>query len=158
KKLDDLQKDKKADKKAIKALQDALDKQGEKVKAELGEGMKAVRENYNDHSLKIEGYATECANGLKRSQDSLKKFEDAPNPLGGSDFDMATYAAGYIKTLVDLANKDADEYGKSWFEYRGFNGSGGYGVDAAFLKDFTTARMNLMNEQKTINTKINTME
>lgn len=146
----------KADKTKIANVQKSLENQGKLISKKLETDIAGVAVNFKEHALKADKYVAMAADALKGAKAGLKSFSADPNrAMHKKEFDAATEPAGYIKLLHTSMVADADDYGKSWFGYRGYNGSGpAHSLDKSVVAKFNASVGKLMNDQKGLTAKI----
>ncbi|HVX84003.1 MAG TPA: hypothetical protein VH253_04230 [Phycisphaerae bacterium] len=132
-------------------LKKKADAAGKKVKEKLDADIAGIRQNAVTHFQHVDTFLGQCETYLKNSKEAYNKWLSSH---ADKDRDMATYAEGIINTTHGLAVKDADEYGKAWFEYRANIAAG---VDPAYAGHFVGEVGKLVNEGKVYTGKIDKM-
>lgn len=150
----------KGDKKQIATLQKSLENQGKLIQKKLETDIAGVVVNFKEHALKADKYVAMAADSLKIAKKGLEGFSDDPNrTMHRKRFLDATDPAGVIKLYHTMMADDADDYGKSWFGYRGYNGTGpSHSLDKSIVAKFNSIVGKLMNDQKGVATKISKID
>lgn len=154
--LKELKKDKKADKKKIKELESQLKEKGKKIKGLVDKDMSAVENNFKKHFTQIDTWLGQGSKALSESKAALKKLQS--DPTATKEQGLATIALPRLQALSRQASQDANDYGQSWFKWRGWNGKQTYDLDKTVVEDFAKLRRKIMTEQKQIQSKINKLE
>lgn len=137
---------KKKDKNAIKVAEKNLDKCVKDASKVVKAAIEGAEKNFKAHQKQVAAYFKMCKDYLKIAQKALKN----------QDTDVASYGVPSIKSVSDLAEKDADDYGKSWFKVRGFNNAGD--VDPKVGDDFNKRVGVLMNNGKFVTQQVQQMK
>ncbi len=146
----------KGDKKKIAEMKKELDAKGKVIAKKLDTDIAGVAVNFKEYALKVERYLTEAQKSLNGAKTALKNFASDPNPaMFRKELEAATQPASFIKTMYDVMVEDTKDYGKSWFGYRGYNGSGpAHSLDKTVVANFNKQVGKLMNDQKQCGTKV----
>ena len=145
---------KKGDKKKVADLKKELDEKGKKIEKKLGDDIKAIHANGKKHFQNVDQWLGQAEGFLKTAKESVTKFEKT------KDHSLVLVVEGgpaTIRHLLDEAKSDADDFGKSWFEYRAYNPTS-QGLDDKYAKSFAKARMDLMGESKGYGAKVGKIE
>lgn len=144
----------KGDKNQIAALKKEIESDSKAMGKKLDDDIGQVNKNSIEHFQNIDSWVGQCVGFLKTSKDALERFKKT-----GSVGEMMTIEGGpgTIMQMAKIATKDADEFGKSWFQYRTFNPTAN-GLDKKFCANFYKVRTDIMNQQKGYGAKIDRME
>lgn len=147
--LTPLLKDKKKNASKIKSI-------SEKLRDQALKDLAGISKNFEKHASVVEKYLSEAAKGLKGAREAMKSIRLDPNPVQmRKEFEAVYNGASYAKTLLEVAEKDAFEYGSSWAAYRGYNAKGTHKIEDAFAKPINTKIGELMNKGKPVSGKLN---
>jgi len=140
-------------KKLDKDMKDAGTKAGDKMVDDLGK----VRASFEAHAQGIQKMMIDCVQLLATAEKAVKRFEEDPSPFEREQVRAITSrAADEIKAKVEEAKEQDLAYGKSWFEYRGYNPCKD-GLDEEYAKKSADLKSGLMNDGKPVTAKIKTM-
>jgi DNA repair exonuclease SbcCD ATPase subunit len=140
-------------KKLEKEMKEAGDKAGKKMVEDLGK----VRINFEQHAQNIQKIMVDCAQLLATAEKAVKRYEEDPTPFETLQAKgIASRAAEEIGTKVEEAKAQDLDYGKSWFEYRGYNPVKD-GLDENYATKAADLKSALMNDGKPVTAKIKTM-
>ncbi len=110
--------------------------QSKAVAKALSDNMALVKKASTELSLFLETQLTQAVGFLKAGQDAAKKGQIL----------VVEGCPGTIETILDIAKKAADEYGRAWFSYR--TGNSPKEVIGSDFTSFTSVRTEVMNEGK----------
>jgi hypothetical protein len=149
---------KKGDKKKIADLKKELDEKGKKIEKKLSDDIKAIHASGKKHFQNVDQWLGQAEGFLKTAKESAATFEKT------KDHSLVMVVEGgpaTIRHLLDEAKSDADDFGKSWFEYRTYNPTSaikGQALDDKYVKPFAKERMDLMGESKGYVAKVGKIE
>lgn len=158
----DLEKLKKAkgDKKQIANMEKKLDALGKQCAEKLEADIAGVAVNFKEHATKADKFAGAFVAEFKKAEQLLKTWSANANMLtNGRTYQALEQSVAATKQIVAQAKADADDYGKSWFEYRGLSPANpAYQLDSKYSKKFNDSVGKLMNAGKPVTAKISKME
>lgn len=149
----------KGDKNKIKEAEKEVDLLGKKIAQKLEGDITAVASSFKGHAVKVDTALTDMIKEYKLGEAGLKAFEKNPDMRTNQKlFDVAAKTGERMKRVYDAAKQDANEFGKSWFEYREFNPTNAYKIDKKYTAKFSATVGKIMNEQKPFTSKLQKME
>ncbi len=155
KEIKDLKKAK-GDKKKIKKLEEQLKTRGQKISKLIDKDFSAIEANFKKHFAQVDTWLGQAAKALSESKKALENLQN--NPTSTRDQGLASIALPRLQSLATQASQDADDYGASWFRWRGWNGTKSFNLDKSVVEDAYKLRRKLMSEQKQVQTKIKKLE
>jgi hypothetical protein len=152
--LEAIKKDK-ARKAQIPTKTEELELKGRAIEAQLLRELALMQKSHVTHLKRIEFWQKACKDYLVLGKKHLDLYERGRQQ---KDHDMATYALPTIQSVLKIAEEDDDQYGKSWFFYRGLNVERQYDLDSKFAEGFNTGIGQLMAEGKDATLRIRKMQ
>ncbi|MEI7686028.1 MAG: hypothetical protein WCL32_13460 [Planctomycetota bacterium] len=158
KELEELKK-KKGDKNKIKELEKEVASKGKLLSDKLLADIKGVSVNFSQHATKIDAALGAIMKEYKAGEVGLESFKKNPDMRQNmANYDLAAKTGERLKAILEGIKQDADEFGKCWFEYRGYNPMKHDNIEKAYADGFSGQVGKLMSAQKTVTSKISKME
>lgn len=158
KSLEELKK-KKGDKNQIKNLEKEVAVKGKLLSDKLLADVKGVAVNFNQHAVKVDAALGAMMKEQKAGEVGLASFQKNPDMRQNmANYDVAAKTGERLKSILEGVKADADEFGKCWFEYRGYNPMKHDNIEKAYADPFSGQVGKLMSAQKTVTSKISKME
>jgi hypothetical protein len=155
KKLKELEKAK-GEKAQIAALTKEIETESKAIGKKLDDDIGQVKKNAIEHFEKIDAWLGQCEGFLTTAKESLERFKKSGQ---SGEMSVIEGGPGTITAMAKIAQTDADDFGKSWFQYRGLNPSSPpMNLDKKYCANFSKVRSDTMNSQKSFGAKIDRME
>ncbi len=143
------EKKKTKDKKQLKVIEEKIETASKKIMEIANADLDGVTKNMNAHQDLIQEMLGDAQKELSAAKKALDEFRS--DPVKNADkYDTARAAKEFVRKLVEIAEKDAIDFGKSWTDYRMKAPKATLFLDGSHADSFNTRIGKIMDVNKNV--------